>query len=205
MKKMLFKTSYGVPFEDIAQSSTVAADYLRIVGNSITNDFTVPTEAQFDEVWTYLSNRYFEYLCFMQNEENVINTTEFKKFIRKYISIFNLTKDRYITLLNIYSGNKAKLMDRVKSKTTSSGKHIFNDTPQTTNVSLDSSDYATNINYGEDTVESENDLNTVMSRIDEITSSYRNLMKEWTNEFAGLFIEPDNENSPEEVEEMLNY
>jgi hypothetical protein len=30
-------------------------------------------------------------------------------------------------------------------------------------------------------------------------------MKEWTNEFDGLFIEPDNENSPAEVEEMLNY
>lgn len=202
---MQFKTSYGVSFQDISQSSTVAADYLRIVGNAITDDYTVPSDSQFDELWTYLSNRYFEYLCFIQDDEDVIDTTEFKKFIRKYISIFNLTKTKYITLLNLYSNNASKLMDRVKSKTTSSGKHIFNDTPQTTNVSLDSDDYATNLKYGEDVVESENDLNTVMSRIDEITSSYRNLMKEWTNEFAGLFIEPDNENSPEEVEEMLNY
>lgn len=202
---MQFKTSYGVPFQDIAQSSTVAADYLRIVGHAITDDFSVPSYSQFNELWTYLSDRYFEYLCFIQDDKDVIDTTEFKKFIRKYISIYNLTKERYIILLNLYSSNASKLMDRVKSKTTSSGKHIFNDTPQTTNVSLDSSDYATNLNYGEDTVESENDLNTVMSRIDEITSSYRNLMREWANEFSGLFIEPDNENSPEEVEEMLNY
>lgn len=92
--------------------------------------------------------------------------------------IYDTTKDRYSTLMQLYEDNKTKLMDKLSSE------HVvkFNNTPQLADVG-DTDEYATTYSKTENSVDN---LDT-MSKLDEIFKLYRNLLARWVDEFSGLF------------------
>lgn len=97
------------------------------------------------------------------------------EFIFRLLSIMTETYERYSTLLDFYSAKKSQLLDKVESLTR------FNDTPQDSGEFSDD-EHTTHI------TSSKNDYDTLMARIDEVDRKYRNLLKDWSNEFECLFI-----------------
>ena len=98
-----------------------------------------------------------------------------RNYIQKMLSIYVQTYERYAKILDIYSAEKENLLNKVEAITR------FNDTPQDSGEFSDDS-HTTHI------TSSRNDYDTLMGRIDEIDRKYRNVLKDWTNEFEPLFI-----------------
>lgn len=107
-------------------------------------------------------------------DEEIVND-----FVRRLCSIYVQSVDRYKTLLGIYTEQKANLMSKVSSTSISR----FNDTPQNGGDWSDD-EHTSNITRNE----SENDFTPVMDRIKTIQDNYRNLVKDWMDEFRGLFF-----------------
>lgn len=96
-------------------------------------------------------------------------------FIQKYYE----TSERYLTLLGFYSTYKDNLMGQISS----TNKVKFNDTPQN-GGDFDNDGHLTNIT----TTEMSSDMLPLINRLDEIQKLYRNTIKEWADEFEGLFM-----------------
>lgn len=137
----------------------------------------------FDDVFKYLLNDhrddYFYFIDTKLNEDYPILDDDIVfDAILRLIAQYQATQERFILLLNFYANNKNNLLEAVKNEQT----HQYNDTPQ---------------NYGTYTSETHmssydkmiinNDFDTLMGRLDEIQSKFRNLIKEWANEFKSLF------------------
>ena len=112
---------------------------------------------------------------------------DFREFLISFLSILSQTRNRYETLIGEYDKQKSSLMNQLKTSSTS--KSRFNDVPQE-KLDYQSNDYATNASIGES--ESYMDTTTPILRLKEIEINYSNIIKDWTNEFEGLFIEPLN-------------
>lgn len=97
------------------------------------------------------------------------------EWIIKLLTIMSQTYERYATLLDFYAAKKSQLLDKVESLTR------FNDTPQDTGEFSDD-EHTTHI------TSTKNDYDTLMARLDEVDRKYRNLLKDWSNEFECLFI-----------------
>ena len=98
-----------------------------------------------------------------------------REFITKLCSIIHQTCDRYLLLLDTYDEQRDNLLNKVEAITR------FNDTPQNSGEFSDD-EHTTHITT------SKNDYDTLMARIDEIDRNYRNLLKDWSNEFECLFF-----------------
>lgn len=93
-------------------------------------------------------------------------------------SWINESKEVYELLISQLEANKTKLLNQIKS--TSSTK--FNDTPQEPGVFTEDQ-YTSNITATETTT----DANTMMARLKEIQNDLKSLYAKWSNEF-GKFI-----------------
>lgn len=102
-----------------------------------------------------------------------------EKVLRKFSYIYNTTKDRYLTLIDIYTNQKANLLNKVESNSI----QRFNDTPQNGGDWSDD-EHTSNITR----TESSNDFTPLMDRINEIQNKLRNIQKDWEDEFKGIFI-----------------
>lgn len=109
------------------------------------------------------------------------NTPDYIDWLSKFVSILIRTHSKYATVISNYESNKAKLLDKVKSITTSN----FNDTPQTSSPWTSGSVYISTTR--QDTVES--DVQTLMQRLDEINIKLKNYYTEWAKQFSSLFID----------------
>ncbi len=108
-------------------------------------------------------------------------------FVYKITNIFMMTKDRYITLLNIYKDELDNLLEGVKTTTHGTGQ--FNDTPQNVqNVAEAFGDGSHVSNITKSDAEAVSDVDTKINRIDEIQKKVRNIWKDWIDEFKPLFI-----------------
>lgn len=113
------------------------------------------------------------------------------EFIGKVVMIIVQTYDRYAEILKMYQDNKAQLLASVKISTNSAG--MFNDTPQNIQdieYEFGDVDHTSNITKSKQDVSS--DVKPIIERIDDINRKYRNLIRDWTNEFEGLFLESEN-------------
>lgn len=128
------------------------------------------------------------------SDEEMISDSEYAEhklhFIVALTNIFVQTKDRYMFLLQAYKSEETKLLDGVKTLTTGVGR--FNDTPQNITDGDEFGDNTHLSNITKSTAEASSDFDTKMARLDEITRKYRNLLKDWTDEFDSLFIEERN-------------
>ena len=103
-----------------------------------------------------------------------------KIIIHKILNRYNLTQERYTTLLNSYKNSKNNLIGRLKSESI----NRYNDTPQGGgDWSPESDDHLTNVTK----VNTESDFEPVMAKLARIQRDYENVMKNWVKEFEKLF------------------
>lgn len=114
------------------------------------------------------------------------------KFIRKLITVYDFTKDKYIYLLNLYEEQKANLMNQLSTTVTVKSNHRVNDTPQNGGLWTDDK-HSSSYEEGGSTTTTGLDPKTVMERIAEIQENYKSVIKKWCKEFDPLFIAPHDE------------
>lgn len=163
-----------------------------------------------------------EYCVITEDEidfEEIYNNKKAKEFCKKFTAILIYTKDKYVSILNIYDDNLSKLMDGLKTTTEASheihrdedydtdvsGKNLFNDTPQTTDVvaTIEGNQYVNELSKSEAHTDNTGDVDESGSReeettidtkytiekIKEIQDSYEQVLKRWSDEFSPLFKE----------------
>ena len=119
------------------------------------------------------------------------------KFIRELSSIYCMTSEKYLTLLGLYTAQRANLMNQLTTTIGVVGDHRVNDTPQD-GGSFDDDNHTSVYEANNSTTTTEADPDTVMARLDEIQNKYMNVLKAWCDEFNCLFIAPYNEIEIEE-------
>lgn len=138
--------------------------------------------------------------------------------MKKMLKICDYTYDKYSTLIDLYGEEKAHLLDKLgrtrsgNRSVSQSGQnaensvHMFNDTPQTTDViaTMEGNQYVSELNKnsvagstassGSDTFQEaeEWDNATIMARLSEIEKQFSQVWKNWLDEFDQLFIEEVN-------------
>ena len=167
-----------------------------------TDFWTNQTKGTGFELWKSIYFRYYDmFVFFIDYKKLGISIDEalgkktwikyvsdyFWDFLIRFLSIVSQTRNRYEILIGEYNKQKSSLMNQLKTSSTT--KSRFNDVPQEKLV-YQSDDYATNASIGES--ESLTDTTTPILRLKEIEINYSNIIKDWTSEFEGLFIEPLN-------------
>ena len=151
----------------------------------IINDLSSSNEVA-ETMWQWVYARHYKDYVIVSDHEltdsSEINDKVFEFFV-KFNNIYNFTKEKYRTLLSVYSGALNDLMNPVEQ--VSNTKTRFNDTPQE-NGSFEDSTHTTNVTIGEATFT--NDMKTKMERIEEIQNKFDNIMLRWVDEFNRLFI-----------------
>ena len=167
-----------------------------------TDFWTNQTKGTGFELWKSIYFRYYDmFVFFIDYKKLGISIDEalgsktwikyvsddFREFMIRFLSILSQTRNRYEILIGEYNNQKSSLMNQLKTSSTT--KSRFNDVPQE-KLAYQSDDYATNASIGES--ESLTDTTTPILRLKEIEINYSNIIKDWTSEFEGLFIEPLN-------------
>ena len=167
-----------------------------------TDFWTNQTKGTGFELWKSIYFRYYDmFVFFLDYHKLGISIDEalgkktwikyvsdyFWDFLIRFLSIVSQTRNRYEILIGEYNKQKSSLMNQLKTSSTT--KSRFNDVPQE-KLDYQSNDYATNASIGES--ESLTDTTTPILRLKEIEINYSNIIKDWTSEFEGLFIEPLN-------------
>lgn len=83
--------------------------------------------------------------------------------------------EKYEKLIGLYNDNKAHLLDNIKAITK------FSDTPMDGGSFLDDNHVTT-------ATQSETQLGTIMTRLDEVNNKLRNMYEMWANEFKKFII-----------------
>lgn len=112
--------------------------------------------------------------------ESTPSQADINAFLDKVYTIYTLTRDRYTKLLSLYSSYESKLMDGL----TDSATVRFNDTPQNGGDWSDDQ-HTTNITQST----SLRDVESVMDKLDGVSKKYRDLYRDWLEEFSPLFGE----------------
>lgn len=144
------------------------------------------------ELFTLIYERFFDHFAFESEHSELRDATaEIKKLQVNMISIITQTYDRYSKLLQLYSSEASKLLDGIQ--TTTQGVGQFNDTPQNIQTSVDDYTGDSHItNISKSSAVATSDADTKINRLDEIQRKFRNLLKDWSDEFEQIFIERGN-------------
>ena len=136
------------------------------------------------QLWTYIWNTYKDHIALITDEEwNRENNQEVIDFWHEFYGIWNRTHKYYEKMLQLLKENETKLLDKISAVTISEGH--FNDTPDQSG-NYGTLDYASSIN--KNTVTTNADGGTIMTRLDEIRRRYSDYYVRWANEFSGMFI-----------------
>ena len=155
-----------------------------LIDNGIFWDFDSNLFASaFEDIFKYLLNNhrddYFYFLDSKYYEDYPVLDDDicFDAIIR-LVAEYQATQDKYLVLLNYYGTNKNNLLNVVKQEQI----HQYNDTPQ------NYGDYSSESHMSSyDKMTINNDFDTLMARLAEVQSKFRNLVKDWANEFKSLF------------------
>lgn len=133
-----------------------------------------------------LARRFIKKICY-SSDSSTFKDVEAKEFMARLFYVCEMTAPKYEKLLELYASKASALLDPVKVET--NAKNRFNDTPQN-NGTYEEDPFTTNITFLDSI--SQNEVDTIMGRLREIESSYKNLLLDWSNEFESLFLEEDN-------------
>lgn len=142
-------------------------------------------EDLFQLVYARFSNHYM-----IDTTEEELDDTLVEKALTKFVNIILMNYDRYKVIFKIYQDNINDMLPAINS--VSVGIARFNDTPQgeESGDEYEDHDHTTNITKSKATTES--DGTTLMNRLKELQDSYANLMKDFSDKFAELFLEEGN-------------
>ena len=188
---------------DVATGSTPLTEFTgsksdveQLLGTSLANLLETDNllKPYIKDLFNLMYARFYDHYIFSTEHETIDEVEDdhkITKFRTNLVSIILQTYDRYAKLLDLYTAEKNKLLDGVKTSTTGTGQ--FNDTPQ--NVQSVAEAFGDNShvsNITKSTAVAESDVDTKINRLEEIARKFRNLLKEWTNEFESIFIEEGN-------------
>ena len=142
-----------------------------------------------DELIILVYQRYFEYYILKKEvdlfERNPsITGDEITLVCRRIDNVINMTYERYYPMLKAYRDNSTDPIPQINSSTTGSTR--FNDTPQ------DGGDYSDDehtTNITQSVAETNVDSGSLVERLNGLYENWRDVMRDWTSEFKGLFME----------------
>ena len=133
----------------------------------------------------------------IEGSKNVVS------WINKLFSIIIFTYNKYAFLLDSYSSEKSKLLNKLKRTSSTEGSSSGsnsrrdNDTPQDTGTFTDNT-HTSFYTAGSDSSEMDSETNEewdsepIIDRLARIEEKMSNLMLKWTDEFKILFVEGGN-------------
>ena len=128
-------------------------------------------------IWPRFYNEFVVYVDLDENEDFL------KKFCRtkagQIFAWWMSSSEKYSMLIQNLSNNKAKLLDDVKSSSTSR----FNDTPQNSGDFSDDQHTSTITK-----TENSSNVGTMMARLNEIEDNIKQLYLDWSDEFRKFII-----------------
>ena len=162
--------------------------------NLVEGDYVL--KAHIQTLWDRLKVRYGDEYFVVSNKKLNLNspTAEdvgiIRIFVVTLVSVIMNTYDRYSVILDSYANAKTRLMDKLRDEGNSITR--FNDTPQNEedDDEFENDEHVTNLtNYK---TENAREVMTPIARLEELTRLYDNIIKDWTDEFKGVFIEEAN-------------
>lgn len=120
--------------------------------------------------------------------EHPLTHSECELMLNGFVNLFNMSMPRYLPLLKAYQENDTSPVQKISS--TSDGKTRFNDTPQGDDLTdgyYSDDDHATNVTAAITTTET--DPAAIYEQLDKLYENWRSILRDWINEFDGLFIE----------------
>lgn len=171
--------------------SALVSDFA-LLGYTLTTSITTEV-AVINKVLSLVVDRFSEYYLYkkdipFEDEDYQLTNDDAKILARKLVSIVNLSYERYIPLLKSYDKYKDDPTDGIESS--SDGETRFNDTPQNASsdsLYLDDEKHASNITKSHATTKM--DVDSISDRLDKLYRNWRDIVRDWTNEFKGLFME----------------
>lgn len=165
------------------------------IGLTLENSVYQDLKENFKDVWMNLENMFGNYYVLKSNKEilKIEDDEENKKLLRSWwrqiYQIYIYSKDKYLTIINLYKENKDKLMNDLETIRDFNSK--YNDTPQASNDgSIENDNYLSSLTRNHEV--SKSDVRPVINKIDDINKIYRNLVRDWSELFVGMFIPEEN-------------
>lgn len=160
--------------------STFLNDCLEKVNFTLFSAFAETDESQIcfrEYIWPRFYKEAIIYVDPDESEDFVKKFAETK--VGQIFSWFKASSEKYVMLIRNLSANKAKLLDDVKSVSTSR----FNDTPQNSGDFSDDQHTSTITR-----TENSSNVGTMMQRLNEIEDNIKQLYIDWSNEFRKFII-----------------
>lgn len=124
------------------------------------------------------------FIGYLELDDNgaIHDSDVYQEWMRKFIVILNATYDRYSVLLAGYESIRARLLDPVKTIVESK----YNDTPQNVQgvYEWSTDDHLTNVSK----TETANDVNSPISRLDEVNRLIDDYYLNWRDQFNDIFL-----------------
>ena len=142
-----------------------------------------------DELLFLVLQRFFEFYIYkkeiaLEETNPSISSQEIQIVCKRIDNIIDMTYERYYPMLKAYRDNQSDPIPQLESS--SSGSTRFNDTPQDGGDFSDD-EHTTNITQSESS--SKVDSGSLVDRLDGLYKNWRDVMRDWTSEFKGLFME----------------
>lgn len=174
---------YGVDFTEYHSDSECSID---IDSSLIDNDII-------DELILLVYDRFFEFYIYKKeigffDTPTTPNATDWSIVAKRLNNVINMTYERYAPLLKMYRDNFTDPSPQLESS--SEGKTRFNDTPQGDDLNDEyyaDDTHATNVTAS--ISNSKADSGSLVERLDALYRNWRDILRDWTNEFKGLFRE----------------
>ena len=152
------------------------------------NDNKLATDAQLLELFgSYILPSYYKSIIDIETFDND-GTTEYQHNHEEVLGRINAwcvtTRKYYGKLAKLYTENESKLLDQIKSTSTSTNRD--SDVPQ---LEGDWDGYDQVSTVAKASTESSTDSGSMMSRLSEIRSGYRDIMQLWTRDFYKNFLQ----------------
>ena len=151
------------------------------------HDNKLATDAQLLELFgSYIVPSYYKSIVDIETFEN--GTTEHQSRHEEVLGRINAwcvtTRKYYGKLAKLYAENESKLLDQIKSTSTSTNRD--SDVPQ---LDGDWDGYDQVSTVAKASTESATDSGSMMSRLSEIRSGYRDIMQLWMRDFYKNFLQ----------------
>lgn len=139
-------------------------------------------------------NRFFEFYAYKKEipfteEASEPDIGDSNILAKRLNNIIDMTYERYAPMLVFQRANESDPSPKLESE--SNGKTRFNDTPQNealaSNEFFNDDKHSTNITASHSSTSV--DSGTVAERLDELYKNWKSILRDWTNEFKGLFME----------------
>ena len=175
-----YLTGEGPYSMNLKAFSTFLNDCLNKVNFTLFSTFTETVESQMcfrDYIWPRF---YQEAIIYVDSDESEDFLEKFcRTKVGQILSWFKASSEKYVMLIQNLENNKAKLLDDVKSSSTSR----FNDTPQNSGDFSDDQHTSTVTK-----TENSSNVGTMMARLNEIEDNIKQLYIDWSNEFRKFII-----------------